>query len=98
MVAIRIIDHVKQASSYDDGQVIHDLIVDNLSHGTPVQISFVGIQAIPSAFVNAAFLQLLETFPIEKVRSNLIFVDSTKFINELIKRRFDFVVSNSAQH
>jgi STAS-like domain of unknown function (DUF4325) len=93
MVAIRIIDYVKQASTYDDGQVIYDLIADNIDRNAPVEVSFAGIQAVPSAFINAAFLQLLEKMPMERVRNNLRIVDSTKFINELIKRRFDFVAN-----
>jgi len=94
MVAIRIIDHVKQASTYDDGQIIFNLISDSVAHGEPIEVSFSGIQAVPSAFVNAAFLQLLETIPFERVRRSLKITDSTKFINELIKRRFDFVAGS----
>jgi hypothetical protein len=91
MVTIRIVDYVKQASTYDDGQVIFDLIANDVSNDFPVEVSFAGIQAVPSAFVNAAFLQLLEITSVEKIRSNLKITHSTKFINELIKRRFDFV-------
>lgn len=97
MVAIRITDHVKQASTYLDGQVIYNLIANQVAHDHPVEVSFAGIHAVPSAFVNAAFLQLLETVSIDKVKRNLRIVDSTKFINELIKRRFDFVESNTPQ-
>jgi hypothetical protein len=93
MVAIKISDHVKQASTYDDGQVIYNLIAGRVSQDVPVEVSFSGIQAVPSAFVNAAFLQLLEIVPMDKIQKNLRIVDSTKFINELIKRRFDFVIS-----
>lgn len=91
MVTIRIRDHVKQASSYDDGQIIYRLISDKLASGDTVRVSFDGINAVPSAFVNAAFVQLLDKTPIEKLREKLQFSDSTRFINELIKNRFDFV-------
>ncbi len=91
MVNIRIRDHVQQASSYDDGQVIFGLIAKKVAAGDTVEVSFDGINAVPSAFINAAFLQLLEVAPIEKVRAQLRILDSTRFINELIKTRFDFV-------
>lgn len=91
MVTIRIRDHVKQASSYDDGQIIYRLIAEKLASGDTVDVSFEGINAVPSAFVNAAFVQLLEVTPIEKIREKLRFSDSTRFINELIKNRFAFV-------
>lgn len=93
MVTIRIAEHVKQASTYDDGQVIFDLISPRIIGNEPVEVSFAGIQAVPSAFVNAAFLQLLEVAPLEAIQRNLKISDSTKFINELIKQRFEFVTS-----
>ena len=95
MVAVRIIDYVEQASTYDDGQVIFNLIAKDIANDCPVEVSFSGIQAVPSAFVNAAFLQLLESVPMEKIRNNLKIIHSTKFINDLIKRRFEFVIENS---
>lgn len=93
MVTIRITEHVKQASTYDDGQVIFDLISPKIISDNPIEVSFLGIQAVPSAFVNAAFLQLLEVVPMQTIQRNLKISDSTKFINELIKRRFEFVAS-----
>lgn len=94
MVAIRIKDHVQQASSYDDGQVIYDLISSSIFRGEEVLVSFDGISAVPSAFVNAAFLQLVEHVSLDHVKQCLRIADSTKFINDLIRRRFDFVNSN----
>lgn len=91
MVTIRIRDYVEQASSYDDGQVIYQLIADGLRSNETVEVSFDGFNAVPSAFINAAFVQLLEVTPIEKLREKLKISDSTKFINELIRARFDFV-------
>jgi STAS-like domain of unknown function (DUF4325) len=95
MVAIRISDHVTHASTYADGEVIFNLLKPAVLAGEVVEVSFAGIQAVPSAFVNAAFLRLLEIAPIERVRASLRFTDSTKFINELIRNRFEFV-SHSA--
>lgn len=91
MVAIRIIDHVKQPSSYDDGQVIFNLIRDDVREGRPVEVSFEGIHAVPSAFINAALVQLVETAALPQIFKCLQITHSTKFINDLIKRRFAFV-------
>ncbi|NVO05244.1 MAG: STAS-like domain-containing protein [Rhodoferax sp.] len=93
MVTIRIADHVKQASTYDDGQVIFNLIADKLGKDDQVAVSFEGIQAVPSAFVNAAFLQLLEVATLDTIRRKLSIQDSTKFINDLIRSRFEFVAN-----
>lgn len=91
MVAIRIIDHVKQASTYDDGQVIFNMIQDDVRRGRPVELSFEGLHAVPSAFINAALVQLVESVPLQQITRNVKITHSTKFINELIKRRFEFV-------
>lgn len=95
MVKIRITDHVTHASSYDDGQVIYDLIAPNVRAGETVEVSFQGIHAVPSAFINAAFLQLVEIAPLPRVKAALRVTDSTKFINDLIRRRFAFVEGQS---
>ena len=96
MVTIRITDHVQQASTYDDGNKIFNLISKSFEQDEPIVVSFAGIQAVPSAFVNAAFLQLLEHTTLENIQKKLVFADSTKFINDLIRRRFQFVADNPA--
>ncbi len=91
MVAIKITDHVEHASSYEDGQKIFDLLVNEIKSDISVELSFQGIHAVPSAFINAALVQLIEVVPKEQIFRNLKITNSTKFINELIKRRFSFV-------
>ena len=91
-MVIRILDYVKNASTYEDGDVIFKKILSEIRQDRAVTISFKGISSVPSAFVNAAFIRLLEDFPFEKIRKYLRFSDSTKHINELIKSRFDFVL------
>lgn len=93
-MVIRILDYIKTASTYEDGEVIYKKISLEIKHDRPVTISFEGISSVPSAFVNAAFIRLLEEFTFEKIRTYLRFSESTKHINELIKSRFDFVVKN----
>ncbi len=96
MVTIHIAEHVQYASSYSDGQVIYDLVAPPLQRGEAVELSFAGFPAVPSAFINAALVQLLEILSADQVRKQLRILDSTKYNNELIKRRFDFVVSRQA--
>lgn len=88
---IKVIEHVASASSYDDGEKIFKLLLDPIRDGQKVVVNFSGITSIPSAFVNSAFVRLLEFVPFEQVRGNLTFAQSTRQINELIKSRFEFV-------
>jgi len=94
-MVIKIVDYVKKPSSYDDGEIIYGLISQKMKSGEKAIISFFGITSVPSAFVNSAFIRLLEEFSYEEIKSLLVITDSTRHINELIKSRFDFVLSQA---
>ena len=94
---IRILDLVETASTYEDGEAVFKRLVDEIDAGHEVIVSFAGIASVPSAFVNAAFLKLLETHSIEEIRALLKIRDSTKHINELVRSRFDFVSQHQGE-
>ncbi len=91
-MVINILEHVKTASSYEDGEVIFNLIFNALKNNQDVILSFRDITSVPSAFINSSLIRLLEFFDFEVIRSKVTFIDTTKHINELIKSRFSFVV------
>jgi hypothetical protein len=95
MVKIEILEHVISASTYEDGGKIYLLIKEKIDLGEIVELSFTGISSVPSAFINAAIIQLLEHFEFSKIRAHLRFVNSTRHINQLIKSRFDFAVNQT---
>jgi len=95
-MVVRILDHVAHASTYEDGDRIFRLIAPELVAGREVAVSFDGVHAVPSAFINGAFVRLLETLPFSTVRSKLKILDSTRQINELIRSRFEFVSDPAA--
>lgn len=92
-MVIYILEHVKTASSYEDGEVIFNLISSALKNNENVTLSFKNISSVPSAFVNSALIRLLETFDFDVIRNKLTFIDTTKHINDLVKSRFAFVIS-----
>lgn len=92
MVKIEILEHVSSASTYEDGGKIFCLLKEQIDRNENVELSFTGISSVPSAFVNAAIVQLLEHFEFSRIRAQLRFVNSTRHINQLIKSRFDFAV------
>lgn len=93
MVLIKILDHVQKCYSNDDGKVIYNLIKNNLSKGNTVTVSFIGLTSLNSSFVNSAFIELLNDFDFNFIRSNLTFIDSTKQINGILKDRFSFEIN-----
>ena len=93
-MVIDILKQVPQAYTADAGQVIHDMIVPALERGEAVTVSFKGVGAVPTSFVNAAFIELLEQFDFAFIKSHLRIVESTRQINNVIKERFDFEVNH----
>lgn len=90
---IRILDVVETASSYEDGEAVFRRLLEEIDAGHEVAVSFDGIASVPSAFINAAFLKLLETHSFEQIQALLKIRDSTRHINDLVRSRFDFIRS-----
>lgn len=90
-MVITILQHVQQPSTYEDGEVIFRLIEPEIRSGNTVTLSFAGITAVPSSFVNAAIVRLVETMSVSDVRARLRITNSTKPINDLIRSRLAFV-------
>ncbi|PLT16262.1 MULTISPECIES: STAS-like domain-containing protein [Ralstonia] len=99
-MVIRALDYVKQCYSNADGQVIFRLIVDPIQQGESVTVSFDGVDAVPSSFVNSAFIALLEKVSFDRIKATLRFEGSNRQINDMIRSRFAFEVRRmkEAQH
>lgn len=93
MELIRILDHVQSCSTYDDGNVIFELIAQHVQHGEDVTLSFAGVSAVPSSFINASIVRLAETVSLAEIRAHLSLSDSTRQINEMVKMRFDHLAA-----
>lgn len=89
-VAIYIAKTVEYCYSNEDGEVIYQLICDHLDAGQKVTLSFKNVCVISSNFISSSLLQLLDDHEFGWIKENLKIVDSTKYINDLIKRSFLF--------
>lgn len=96
-MVIRILDHVEHASTYDDGEVIFNLLAPSIQRGEDITISFEGVSAVPSAFINASLVRLAEVVSVQEVRKHLRIVQSTRQINELVRSRFDFLAGPTSK-
>jgi hypothetical protein len=92
-MVIRALDLVPQCYSQEDGHKVYKVIQPLLSKGEQIELSFEGVDTVPSSFVNTALIRLLDVISFDRIRSNLRFVNTTKQINEMIKMRFDFEVN-----
>ncbi|HDR8449565.1 STAS-like domain-containing protein [Bacillus cereus] len=93
MVNINVLDHVERCYSNDDGKVIQDLIKKAFMQNEKAVVSFQGVTALNSSFVNTAFIELLNDYDFSYIRKHLTFANSTAQINTTIKNRFNFEVN-----
>lgn len=93
MGLIRVLDHVNHCYSNDDGQVIQSVLRESFDKGEAVVLSFSGVDSASSSFLNTAFIELLNDYSFNFIKSKLSFADTTRTINESIKRRFQFEVN-----
>ncbi|MGQ3736879.1 STAS-like domain-containing protein [Bacillus sp. Fil] len=93
MVNINVLDHVARCYSNDDGKIIQDLIRKAFAQNEKVVVSFNGVTALNSSFVNTAFIELLNDYEFTFIRKYLGFSNSTTQINTIIKNRFNFEVN-----
>ncbi len=70
----------------EDGQKVYEQIARALQDQHKVQLSFLNVESLTSAFLNAAVGQLYGTFPEEQLKSSLSVVDIEKDDLVLLKR------------
>jgi hypothetical protein len=89
MVIIKALEHVPNCYSRESGAVIFGLVQTALKKDGRATVSFAGVSDVPSSFVNAALIPLLDQYSFEFIRSNLSIIESNRQINEMIRRRFE---------
>lgn len=90
MVTIEILGRVKSAYTFEDGEKIFRLAIKAIENGELVELSFSGIDGIPSSFANGCFVKLLERIGLAGIKEKVRITNSTKQINQMIKSRVDF--------
>jgi hypothetical protein len=90
MDIIKIKNITERCYTNEDGTKVYNFILPFLKKGGDINVSFEGVDAVPSSFVNTAFIQLLNDFSFEDVKKHLTFSNTSRQINEIIKSRFTF--------
>jgi len=87
-VTVIVKDHAPNCLSNDDGQIIQNLVLPFLKDRQQVEVSFQGIHSATTSFINSAFVELLDFFDFDIIKTFLKITNSNNHINGLIKRRF----------
>lgn len=84
---IILVQHVcGAADTTRQGEALHAAMVDLLDREANVVVSFAGIRTATSSFVNASFVLLLSNLPMEEMKKRVRIADSTRQINDMIRR------------
>lgn len=94
---ILVLDYVKQCQTNQDGEKIFNEIYPLIKNDKDITVSFEGVTAIPSSFVNSAFIALLDHIPFQSIKKHLKFSDTNSQMNSIIKDRFSFEVKRMSQ-
>lgn len=97
MGLVKVLNYVKQCYSNEDGHVIYEEILHHFSNEEDVRISFEGVDAVTSSFVNSALVALLEDYTFQFIKTKLTFINTSKQINNLINQRFKFEVKKRSE-
>jgi len=92
-MVVNVLDHVQRCFTNQDGEVIRGIILDAFSNDEKITISFKDIDGVNSSFINSALIELLDKYEFDFIKNNLVFVNTTKQINEMIRSRFSFEVN-----
>jgi hypothetical protein len=95
-MVITALDHVPQCFSAKDGTVIADILREQLSHDGAVTLSLAGVSEVPSSFVNAALVSLLDTYDFAWIKSHLTVTDATRQSADMVRRCFENVAQLQA--
>lgn len=94
MVTIQVKAHIPYCDTNEQGEKIFDLINRAFAGGQDVTLSFEGIEDTTTSFINSAFVQLLDRYSLQVIKSRLRIVRSTRQINSLIRDRMNFAATS----
>jgi hypothetical protein len=86
-MVIRVKDICEAADTASQGEALYAAVKNALRTDQQIVISFDGIEAATSSFTNASFVALLVDLSFAEIKRRLRIVDSSRQINDMIRRR-----------
>lgn len=93
MVVIIVKELVDNVTDNQSGLVLLEAIQEAFEKKQKVVILFESIPYISTSFINSAFINLLEDYTFEAIKTNLTFKNSIAQINQLIRERFSLEIT-----
>jgi hypothetical protein len=87
-MVIIALDHVPHCYTTADGNALFLVLQSALSRADKVALSFAGVGDVPSSFVNAALVPLLERLSFDEIKRRVVIRDANRQIGDMVKRCF----------
>lgn len=85
-MVIRALDIVQFCNTAKDGEEVRAKIVPFLRNQKQVELSFDGVEDVPSSFINAAIVTLLNEFDVDFLRKHLVLREANSQIADMVVR------------
>ncbi len=95
-MGITVLDHTPQCYTTADGDKLLQVMLAALKATDKITVSFKGVGDVPSSFVNASFVSLLDYYSFDYIRSHVSVVDTNRQINDMISSRMRFASEHVA--
>jgi hypothetical protein len=95
-MGITVLDYTPQCYTTVDGDKLLQVMLAALNGTDKITVSFKGVGDVPSSFVNASFVRLLDFYSFDYIRSHVSVVDTNRQINDMISSRMRFASEHVA--
>ena len=94
-IVIKDVIKTDLAVSTEDGDTLHEVIAQNIRNGTKINIDFLGLDLVATAFLNNAFGKLYKDFESSKLNDFIKIINIEPFDLELLKDVRDRVLNKN---
>lgn len=85
-MVIAVLDHVAHCDTSADGDALYLVLHRALALASRVTVSFDGVDGVPSSFINASIVRLVEELGIEAVKSRIAITDVSGQVSDMLRR------------
>ena len=85
-MVIAVLDHVAHCNTSADGDALYVALRRALALNAHVTVSFAGVHDVPSSFINASIVRLVEDHGIDAVKARLSIQDVGGQVGDMIRR------------
>ncbi|HZF94612.1 MAG TPA: STAS-like domain-containing protein [Allosphingosinicella sp.] len=85
-MVVSALEVVPNCNTAAEGALLYEALHGPLRAGEAVTLSFAGADGVPSSFVNASVVRIVEEFGLEEVRQKLSIVNCTAQVADMLRR------------